>query len=155
MRPSGHFVPGVSPEPHPRLHLAVDVQVTTQSPLHLMSQVEMSLHATVLPAPRLSLQLALLEQIAEERSPALSSHLEDATQVIRLPSPPFPLHSEVSLQVSIVGPVDRALHFAAVPQLNEHPVASHIALQSMPALQAHAFPGAHAHPAPVQVAVVD
>lgn len=95
---------------------------------------------------------AALEQVADECAPALSSHFEVATQVITLPSPPLPLHSELSLQASVVGPAEDALHFAPVSQRTVQPSELHIVLQSVPAVQVQLFCWLHAQPTPVHVA---
>jgi hypothetical protein len=91
---------------------------------------------TVLPVPRFSLQVAVLEQVAEDRAPALSSHFDVEMQLIMLPSPPLPLHSELSLQMSVVGPSDTALHFAPVSHRRAQPASLHVVLQSGPAVHA-------------------
>lgn len=140
--------------PQLSLHVACAAQVTAQSAAHLTSQLEVSLHATVLPAPRLNLQSALLEQVAEERAPAFSSHLELATHVIALASPPLPLHSELSLHMSLVAPTEAALHFAPVSQRMAQPAALQVVLQSVPAVQAQSFSWVQAQPTPVHVAGV-
>jgi hypothetical protein len=148
------FVPGV-PEPsvpQDNLHVAVAAQVTMQSPSHLMSQFDVSLHVTEAPTPRSSLHPAPFAHVAELRAPAFSSHFEDALQLMLLPSPALPLHSEVSWQVMVTGPADIALHLAAVSHDREQPAASQTVLQSAPAAHRHAFPAPQVHPAPVQVA---
>jgi hypothetical protein len=126
--------------------------VTAQSPVHFTSQLEPSAHTTLLPAPRRSLQEAAFEQVAIECAPASSSHLVLATQLITLASPPLPLHSELSMHVSVVGPEESALHLAPVSHRSAQPAGPQVVLQSVPAVQAHSFAVAHAQPAPVQVA---
>jgi hypothetical protein len=101
--------------------------------------LEVSVHETVLAAPRFNLQFALFEQIADDRAPAFSSHLEVDTQLIVLPSPPLPLHSELSLQVRTVVPSEAALHFAPVWHTSVQPAELQVVLQSVPAVQAHLF----------------
>jgi hypothetical protein len=115
-----------------------------------MLQLEVSAQVTVLPAPRLSLQSALPEQVAVELLPALSSHFDDDSQMMWLPAPPMPLHSEVSPQTTVVEPVDEALHFAAVSHWIEHVAEPQLALQVVPAVHVHEA-AMQAQPAPLQV----
>jgi hypothetical protein len=97
MLPSGHSVPAVVPSaPQPSWQVASAAQVNLQSPSHLMSQTAVSLHVMVLPAPMFSLQSAVPEHVAVESAPAFSSHLLPSMQLIELPTPPLPLHSELS-----------------------------------------------------------
>src|SRR5436190_369869 len=76
------------------------------------------------------------ERAAVGGGPALSSHFEVARQVIKLPSPPWPLHSELSTQVSWVGPIEAELHLAPVSQRSAQPAILQVVLQSLPAEQA-------------------
>jgi hypothetical protein len=69
-----------------------------------------------------------------------------------LASPPVPLHSELSAQVSSVGPAEVALHLAPVSQRRLQPAMLQVVLQSVPAEQAQLFSGLQVQPAPVQVA---
>jgi hypothetical protein len=115
-----------------------------------MSQDDVSVQVTVLPAPRLNLQSAVPEQVATEFAPALSSHFEEALQAMWLPSPPLPLHSAVSPQVTDVADVDEALHLDPVSQVMLQGEAPQLALQSDPAVQVQAA-ATHIHPAPVHV----
>jgi hypothetical protein len=151
-RPSGHVVAAPASVSQLSLHVACAPQVTAQSPRHFTSQFEESLHETALPAPRLNLQSAMLEHVADDRAPAFSSHFELATHVIMLASPPLPLHSELSLHVRIVAPSEAALHFAPVSHRRVQPAALQVVLQSVPAVQVHLFSWAHMQPAPKQVA---
>ena len=114
LRPSGHVIAAPESVWQSSLHVACAPHVIAQSPAHFTSQLEVSVHKTVLAAPRFSLQFALFEQTADERAPAFSSHLEVDTQLIMLSSPPLPLHSELSLHVRTVAPSEAALHFAPV-----------------------------------------
>jgi hypothetical protein len=134
------------------LHRAWAPQVTVQSPVHFTSQVEVSWHEAVLPAPSWNLQSAWLEQVADEPAPAFRSHLEAATQEITLASPALPLHSELSLQVSMAAPMELVLHLAPVSQRTAQPAVPQVVLQSTPAWQVQLFSTAQVHPVPVQVA---
>src|SRR5688572_1027554 len=72
-----------------------------------------------------------------------------ASQVITLPSPPAPLHCDVSLHVSVSGPSVLPSHFAAVVQSSEQASSPHSVLQSVPAAHVHAE-SVHEQPVPVQ-----
>ena len=65
-RPSGHVVAAPASVSQFSLHVACAPHVTAQSPRHFTSQFEVSLHETVLPAPRLNLQSAVLEHVADD-----------------------------------------------------------------------------------------
>jgi hypothetical protein len=151
-RPSGQVVAVTPAASQSSLHVAWAPQVTAQSPRHLTSQFEVSLHATVLPVPRLSLQSELFEQVADDRAPAFSSHFEVATHAIMLASPPLPLHSELSLHERMVAPSEAALHFAPVSHRIVQPAVLHVVLQSTPAIHEQLFSCVHMQPAPVHVA---
>jgi hypothetical protein len=119
-----------------------------------MSQDEPAAQLTVLRAPRSNLQLAVFWQVAVESAPALSSHFEEPSQVIRLWAPPFPLHSDVSSHMTVTGPGDVALHFAALMQASEQPTTLQVVMQSVPA--AHIQESAlQVQPVPVHVVAAD
>jgi hypothetical protein len=80
----------------------------------------------------------------------LKSQLELAVHVTRLASPPMPLHSEESLQVTVSAPVVLPLHFASLVQLSAQSSSPHSVLQSPPATHTQEE-SAHVHPAPVHV----
>jgi hypothetical protein len=61
--PVGALRSRVSALPHESEQVALEPHVTTQLPLHFISQVAVSLHVTVLPAPKFSLQSADAEQV--------------------------------------------------------------------------------------------
>ena len=129
------------------------LHVTVHPSAQSMSHDEVSVHETVLPAPRLNLQFALPEQVAVELAPAFSWHFDDELQAMRLAAPPIPLHSDVSPQVIVVAPVPEALHFEAVSQVRLHGPEPQLALQSVPAVQVQAA-ATHMHPAPLHVGAV-
>src|SRR6266446_3530465 len=70
----------------------------------------------------------------------LMSQEEPASQVTVLLPPRSNLQDAVSWQVNVAGPVVIALHLAAVLHVRAHPAASHVALQSAPALQVQEGP---------------
>lgn len=152
IRPSEQVTPALPPSvvPHVSEHVAVDAQVTTQFASHLMLQCAASWHEMVLESPRLILQIDESVQVAEELSPALRSQFAMAEQVIWLFAPPFPLHSDVSMQLSVKAPFVLPLHFAAVVQLSEHALSPQLVWQSVPAAQVHDV-SAHVQPVPVHV----
>jgi hypothetical protein len=142
-------VPSPAPVSQLNLQLARAEQVSTQSPRHFTSQLELSAQDTVLPGPTLNLHSATFEQLAVEPAPAFSSHLASARQLSTLPSPPRPLHSEVSSQNSLVTPSEAALHLASVSQRSVQPAALHVVLQSVPAVHVQLLSSVHAQPVPV------
>lgn len=107
-------------------------------------------HVAVLAVPSCSLQTAPALHIATDRASSLKSQFEVATQATWLPSPPMPLHSEESLQVTLSASSELPLHFAACVQFKEHASAPHSALQSVPAAHVQAE-SVHVQPVPVHV----
>jgi hypothetical protein len=87
------------------VHAALPVQVVLQSPSHLTAQFDESEQVTVLAFPSCSLQVALVLQSTVAAASSLRSQLELAVHVTSLPSPPVPLQSDESLQVSVNPPV--------------------------------------------------
>jgi hypothetical protein len=118
-----------------------------------MSQVDVSVHATVLPGPRSSLQSDELLHVPTDAEPAFSSHFAEALQVIWLLSPPSPLHSEVSRQSTMVAPEPAALHLDPVWQTTVQRAGPHVVLQSAPAVHVQALLPPHVQSAPEQFAV--
>ena len=138
--------------PQPKLHIAaVAEQVTAQLPSHLMSQLDVSLHITVLPAPRLILQSAPLRHVAVELAPALSSHFDEPSHTMTLLGPPVPLHSASLLQLIVTAAVEFPLHLVLVSHVRLQADSSHSARQSSPELHVHAVLVVQSHPAPVQL----
>lgn len=123
--------------------------VTEQLPSHLMSQLEVSRHATELPSSRLILQLAPFLHVASEFVPAFSSHFVDPSQSISLLGPPLPLHSASGEQLMVTDAVESAIHFVSVSQVSVHAAVSQLAWQSSPELHVHEL-DVHVHPAPEQ-----
>jgi hypothetical protein len=64
-------------------------------------------------------------------------------------SPPWPLHCDESLHVTVSASVELPLHFAEFVQASEHALSPHSVLQSAPAVHVHAE-SAHVQPVPVQ-----
>jgi len=136
--PSGHLVPAtVASGPHESEQFALAPHVTTQSLVHFTSHEAVSLQATVLAAPRLSLHVADWEHVAVERAPDLRSQFDEASHVMTLPSPPLPLHCAVALQSIVTVPVLSAWHFAPLSHVIEQVALPHVDLQSPPAEQVH------------------
>jgi hypothetical protein len=82
-RPSGQWIEApASPQSTP--HVAPVAQVTAQPPAHLMSHDVPASHDTVLAAPRLNLQFAVVLQVAVELAPAFRSHFEAPSQTMVL-----------------------------------------------------------------------
>jgi len=69
-----------------------------------------------------------------------------------LESPPLPLHSDVSLQMTVTELVPVALHFEPVWHVTVHGEELQSVLQSVPAVHVHAFVAVHEQPVPEQVA---
>jgi len=152
-RPSLHVMPEEESGPQFKVHFAVVVHVTMQSVSHLISQFDVSVHATTLPGPRSSLQSDDWVQVPTDPAPALRSHFEQPLQVIRLASPPVPLHSELSPQVMMVDPEPSAWHFDPVWQTTTQLAGPQVVLQSAPSAQTQTLSPAHVHLPPVQTAV--
>jgi hypothetical protein len=116
-----------------------------------MSQLDVSLHSIVLAAPKLNLQFASFSQVAVELAPAFSSHFEEPSQTIVLPSPPLPLHSALGAQLIEMAPVLVASHFVPVWQLTAQLAAPHCVWQSLVHAQ---LPASQLQLVPVHVAAL-
>src|SRR5687767_13466994 len=112
-----------SASPHVSEQVAVAAQVTTQSASHLMSHEAVSSQEIMLFGPRLILHTASSLHTAVELAPAFRSQFAIMSQVIWLPSPPFPLHSDVSWHSSVSAPFDIPLHFDPVVHSSEQALA--------------------------------
>jgi hypothetical protein len=120
------------------MHSALPVHVVWQSPSHLTLQLVESAQVTVLACPTWSLQNALVWHPAVDPAPSLKSQLELARHVTTLSSPPMPLHSDESWQVTSSASLEFPLHLALFVQLSEHELSPHSVLQSAPAAHVHA-----------------
>jgi hypothetical protein len=115
----------------------LEPHVTTQFPLHFTSQFAVSLHVTVLSAPKFSLQSADAEQVPTDWAPDFSSHFAEPAHTMLLPSPPLPLHSVPWLQTIDSAAVEEPLHLVSEAQSNEQAAPPQVAWQSSE--QVHAF----------------
>jgi hypothetical protein len=130
-------------------HSALPVHVVLQLPRHFTLQLDESPHAIVPPSTWI-LHAALMLQVTIAPSPSLKSQFELAVHVTRLSSPPAPLHSDESLQVTVSESVVLPWHLALLVQLNPQAESPHSVLQSVPATQVHSE-SVHVQPVPKQV----
>lgn len=121
-----------------------------QSVSHLMLHEDWSWQVTELAPPRFSLQTAVPLHVAIEPAPALKSQSELAAQVMRLSSPPLPLHCDVSAQVKVNAPLVFPLHFADDVQARAQSSLPHSVLQSAPATHVQEV-SAQVQPMPMHV----
>jgi len=147
-----HIVAAAPASPQVTAHSELSVHVALQLPSHLTLQVAEPEQAIVLPSPASILQFELTVQDTSESAPILNSHFVLAAHATSLSSPPAPLHSDESLQVSVRAPVVLPLHLAALAQASSQSRSPHSALQSVPAVHVHAS-SAHVQPVPVHEAV--
>lgn len=136
--------------PQVTAHCAPGAHTTWQSVSHLMLHEDWSWQVTELVLPRFSLQTAELLHVAIELAPALKSQFELARQVMRLSSPPLPLHSDVSAHCKVNAPSVFPLHFAADVQSSPQSSLPHSVLQSAPAIHVQEE-SAQVQPVPVHV----
>jgi hypothetical protein len=128
-------------------------QVVLQSPLHLIVQLEVELHVTVLPPPTSSLHIELPLQVAVDEASSLKSQFEVSLHVTVLWSPPSPLHCDESLHATVSAPLVSPSHFDALVHASEQSLSPHAVLQSVPAVHEQ-LESAQTQPVPAQLAPV-
>lgn len=135
--------------PHVMAHSAPPVQDARQFPVHWTLQLAELAQDTVLLSPSCSLHVAFVHD-ALDVAASLKSQWEPEVHDTRLPSPPTPLHSEESVQLTDSGPLVLPSHVEEVVQLSEQSSSPQSISQSEPATHEHAE-AVHVHPGPLHV----
>jgi hypothetical protein len=131
-----HIVAAVPADPHVTAQVAVPLQLTRQSPVHVTVQLELSRQMTA-PPSSWSLQSAVDAHVTSAEAPSLKSHFELPLQARMLLSPPAPLHCEESLHERLSWSPVLASHVAPFEQSTRHGPSPHVVLQLVPAAQVH------------------